>query len=85
MKGWTSADLTVSGSPVALRLGWTPVDAMIEAGWYGAQIARMADGKDAAPDLARWRAIENYLGAEAKHTAMRAAGHDGLSTPQCVA
>ena len=57
-----------------LRLGWTQVDGMIEAGWYGVQMARMADGKDPAPDLARWRAIENYLGAEAKHAAERAAG-----------
>jgi hypothetical protein len=55
-------------------MGWTQVDAMIEAGWYGAQMARMADGLDPAPDLARWRAIQNYLGAEAAHAAMRAAG-----------
>jgi hypothetical protein len=46
---------------------------MIEAGWHGAQMARMADGKDPAPDLARWRAIQNYLGAEAKHAAVRTA------------
>ena len=57
-----------------LRLGWTQVDEMIEAGWHGAQMARMADGKDPVPDLARWRAIQNYLGAEAKHAAERAAG-----------
>jgi 2,4-dienoyl-CoA reductase-like NADH-dependent reductase (Old Yellow Enzyme family) len=57
-----------------LCLGWTQVDAMIEAGWYGVEMARMADGKDPAPDLARWRAIQNYLGAEAKHAAERAAG-----------
>jgi 2,4-dienoyl-CoA reductase-like NADH-dependent reductase (Old Yellow Enzyme family) len=57
-----------------LRLGWTQVDAMIEAGWYGAQIARMAAGRDPEPDLARWRAIQNYLGAEAVHAAMRATG-----------
>jgi hypothetical protein len=54
-----------------LRMGWTQVDAMIEAGWYGAQMARMADGRDPAPDLARWRAIQNYIGAEATHAVMR--------------
>jgi hypothetical protein len=57
-----------------LGMGWTQVDAMIEAGWYGAQMARMADGLDPAPDLARWRAIQNYLGAEAAHAAMRSTG-----------
>jgi tRNA-dihydrouridine synthase len=54
-----------------LQLGWAPVDAMIEAGWHGAQIARLGDGKDPAPSLARWRAINNYLGAEAWHAATR--------------
>ena len=54
-----------------LPIGWAPVDAMIEAGWHGAQMARMADGKDPAPNLARWRAINNYLGAEAWHAARR--------------
>ena len=54
-----------------LQFGWAPVAAMIEAGWHGAQMARMADGKDPAPDLARWRAINNYLGAEAWHTGLR--------------
>ena len=54
-----------------LRIGWTQVDAMIEAGWYGAQMTRMADGRDPAPDLARWRAIQNYLGAEATHAVTR--------------
>lgn len=59
------------------RLGWTPVDALIEAGWYGAQIARLADGRDPAPNLARWRAIEHYLGAEAKNAAIRATATKG--------
>lgn len=57
-----------------LQLGWAPVDAMIEAGWHGAQMARMADGRDPAPDLARWAAVNNYLGAEAVHTAVRTVG-----------
>ena len=54
-----------------LRLGWTQADAMLEAGWYGAQIARIADGRDPAPDLPRWRAIQNYLAAEATHAVKR--------------
>lgn len=57
-----------------LRLGWTQVDAMIETRWYGAQMARMADGADPAPDLPRWRALQNYLGADATHATVRATG-----------
>jgi 2,4-dienoyl-CoA reductase-like NADH-dependent reductase (Old Yellow Enzyme family) len=60
-----------------LRLGWTPVDALVEAGWYGAQIARLADGRDPAPDLPRWRAIEYYLGAEAANAVLRATAGKG--------
>lgn len=65
---------TEASAAQPLGMGWTQVDAMIEAGWYGAQMARMADGLDPAPDLARWRAMQNYLGAEAAHAAVRAAG-----------
>jgi 2,4-dienoyl-CoA reductase-like NADH-dependent reductase (Old Yellow Enzyme family) len=54
-----------------LGRGWTQVDAMIEAGWYGAQMARIAEGLDPAPDLARWRAIQNYVGAEATNAVKR--------------
>jgi 2,4-dienoyl-CoA reductase-like NADH-dependent reductase (Old Yellow Enzyme family) len=69
----------LSGATVASAMreqgvGWRQIDAMIEAGWYGAQMARMAAGQDPAPDLARWRAIQNYLGAEVVHAVVRAAG-----------
>jgi 2,4-dienoyl-CoA reductase-like NADH-dependent reductase (Old Yellow Enzyme family) len=68
------AGTTTASAVRELRTGWTEIDAMIEAGWYGAQMARMADGQDPAPDLPRWRAIQNYLGAEATHAALRATG-----------
>lgn len=66
---------TTSASAVReLGTGWRQADAMIEAGWYGAQMARMADGQAPDPDLPRWRAIQNYLGSEAAHAAVRATG-----------
>ena len=72
---------TTQGSGArALQLGWTPVDAMVEAGWYGLQMARLADGRDPAPDLARWRAIAGYLGAEARNAAIRSRGSRGQSS-----
>lgn len=54
------------------RTGWKSVDSMIEAGWYGLQIARMADGKEPDPSLGRWRAITSYLGDESVHAVQRA-------------
>ncbi|MCB9601178.1 MAG: NADH:flavin oxidoreductase/NADH oxidase family protein [Sandaracinus sp.] len=55
----------------APRTGWKALDAMIEAGWYGLQIARMADGKEPDPNLARWRAVASYLGDESVHGLQR--------------
>lgn len=54
------------------RTGWKSVDAMIEAGWYGVQIARMADGKEPDPSIGRWRALTSYLGDESVHAVQRA-------------
>lgn len=63
----------VQRSPVtAPGSRWAPMDAMVEAGWYGLQMARIADGRDPDPGLPRWRAIAGYLGGEARHAAQRA-------------
>ncbi len=62
----------VERSPVAVPGSrWATMDALVEAGWYGLQMARMADGRDPDPGLPRWRAIVGYLGDEARHAARR--------------
>jgi 2,4-dienoyl-CoA reductase-like NADH-dependent reductase (Old Yellow Enzyme family) len=64
---------TTKACPVReLHTGWKHLDAMIEAGWYGAQMARMARAMEPAPDLPRWRAIQDYLAAEVIHASVRA-------------
>ncbi len=66
----------------APRLGGKAVDAMIEAGWYGLQIARMADGEEPDPDLGRWRAVTSYLGGESLHALQRAFGRAQTRPPE---
>lgn len=67
------AGTVTASSAHELRFGWTAVDAMIEAGWYGAQIGRIADGHQPDPGLSRLRGLASYLGAEAGHALVRAA------------
>jgi len=55
------------------RTGVRVVDGMVEAGWYGEQIARLADGHRPDARLARWRGLSTYLGAEAWHSTIRRA------------
>ncbi|HJK95163.1 MAG TPA: NADH:flavin oxidoreductase/NADH oxidase family protein [Polyangiaceae bacterium LLY-WYZ-15_(1-7)] len=46
------------------KVGVRQLDAMAEAGWYGMQLARVADGREPDPTLSPWRAIPGYLGGE---------------------
>lgn len=57
----------VESATRSLRVGWKALDAMVEAGWYGAQLARMADGLEPNPRLCRARALTTYLGGEARN------------------
>ncbi len=65
-----------TGAPAShdVRIGFRPLDGMNETGWYGAQIARIADGKQPDAELGRWAGIRGYLGAEIGHSLVRRVG-----------
>lgn len=47
--------------PVQLAFGWRKLDALVQGGWYQAQIERLARGEEAAPGLGRLGAVWKYV------------------------
>ncbi|MFZ5476326.1 MAG: NADH:flavin oxidoreductase/NADH oxidase family protein [Myxococcota bacterium] len=48
---------------VSLETGWRALDAMVQGGWYQAQLHRMGSGEPPDPELSRLRAAWTYLSA----------------------
>ena len=46
------------------QLGFRPMEAAAEGGWYGKQLERLADGEEADPSLSLWPATLGYVAGQ---------------------
>lgn len=53
------------------QLGYRPLEAAAEAGWYGTQLARLADGEAADPSLSIWPATMSYVASQVTRSWLR--------------
>lgn len=48
----------------ATQLGFRPMEAAAEGGWYGKQLERLADGEEPDPSIALWPATLGYVAGQ---------------------